>query len=347
MNQAVDATHAPDLAAKIAALHESTTYPERPSRIEAIDTHMSHVFLTPEHVYKLKKPVRYDYLDFSTLEARERNCREELTLNQSLAPGIYLAVVPLAVDAQGGLHLGGTGGVVEWLVKMRRLPAGRMLDRRLRERTATTDEIRRLAEALAQFYRDCPPVLTDATTHHADYARKLEANATVLADPSFKLPVALVVEVNARLARFIERAGDVLARRVADGRIVDGHGDLRPEHVCLETRPVVFDRLEFNRVFRLVDAADELASLAMECERLGAPIVGVELFERYGEATGDYPPDELLHFYAAYRACLRARLAILHTQELAPVAWPRWQSLAADYLRLARRHVAWIADSAL
>ncbi len=342
MNRAVGIGRTPDLAAKIAALRESATYPERPARIEAIETHMSYVFLTPEYAYKLKKPVRYDYLDFSTLEARGHNCREELALNQVLAPGTYLDVVPLSADAQSRLSLGGAGNVVEWLVKMRRLPAERMLDRRLRERTATTGEIRRLAEVLARFYRDCPPVLTDVAAYRTDYARKLEANRATLTDPVFKLPAELVSEVCMRLARFLERAGDVLKQRVAEGRIIEGHGDLRPEHVCLEAQPVVFDRLEFNRVFRLVDAADELASLAMECERLGAPIVGVELFERYVEATGDYPPDELLHFHAAYRACLRARLAILHTKELAPSAWLHWQALATDYLRLARRHVAWI-----
>lgn len=342
MNRAVGVEHAPDLAAKVAALRESAAYPERPARIEVIETHMSYVFLTPEHAYKLKKPVRYDYLDFSTLAAREHNCREELALNQVLAPGIYLDVVPLSGDAQGRLHLGGVGQAVEWLVKMRRLPAERMLDHRLRSRTATTDEIRHLAGVLARFYRDSPPALADGAAHRADYASKLESNRAVLTDPRFKLPPGLAAEVCARLARFLERAGDVLERRTAEGHVIEGHGDLRPEHVCLEALPVVFDRLEFNRVFRLVDVADELASLTMECERLGAPIVGVELFERYGEATGDCPPDELLHFYAAYRACLRARLAILHTRELAPAAWPRWQTLATDYLRLARRHVAWI-----
>ncbi len=347
MNRAVDVQRVPELVAKVAALRESATYPERPVRIEVIETHMSYVFLTPEYAYKLKKPVRYDYLDFSTLEARARNCREELALNQVLAPGVYLDVVSLAVDAQGRPALGGAGEPVEWLVKMRRLPSECMLDRRLRERTATTDEIRRLAGVLARFYRDSSPALTDSAAYCADYARKLEANSAALTDPRFGLPAELATEVCVRLARFLARAGDVLARRVAEGRIVDGHGDLRPEHVCLETRPVVFDRLEFNRVFRLVDAADELASLSMECERLGAPIVEAELFERYGETTGDSPPDELLHFYAAYRACLRARLAILHTQELAPAGWQRWQSLATDYLQLARRHTAWIADSAL
>ncbi len=347
MNRAFNIGRAPDLAAKIAGMRESTTYPERPSRIEVIETHMSYVFLTPEHAYKLKKPVHYDYLDFSTLEARAHNCREELALNQALAPGVYLDVLPLSADAQGRLSLGGAGEPVEWLVKMRRLPAECMLDQRLRSRTATTDEVRRLAEILARFYRDCPPALTDGAAYRADYARKLEANRATLTDPVFKLPAELVAEIGARLARFLDHAGSVFAQRVAEGRIVDGHGDLRPEHVCLEAQPVVFDRLEFNRVFRLVDAADELASLAMECERLGAPMVGAELFERYGETTGDCPPDELLHFYAAYRACLRARLAILHTRELAPAAWAHWQALATDYLRLARRHVAWIADSAL
>ncbi len=347
MNRALNVGHAPDLAAKIAALHESTTYPEHPSRIEIIETHMSLVFLTPEYAYKLKKPVRYDYLDFSTLDARRHNCREELALNQTLAPGIYLDVLPLAADAQGRLSLGGAGEPVEWLVKMRRLPAERMLDRRLRERTANTDEIRHLAGILARFYRDCPSSLTDGATYRADYARKIEANRVVLTNPLFKLPAEPAAYVHARLARFLERAGDVLERRVREGHVVEGHGDLRPEHVCLEALPVVFDRLEFNRVFRLVDAADELASLAMECERLGAPIVGVELSERYTETTGDRPPGELLHFHATYRACLRARLAILHTQELAPAAWAHWQALATDYLRLASRHVAWIADSAL
>jgi len=342
MNRAVDARHAPDLAAKVAVLRDPAAYPERPVHVESVETHMSHVFLTPQHVYKLKKPVRYDYLDFSTLAARERHCREELVLNRELAPGVYLEVVPLKADADGRLRLGGTGATVEWLVKMRRLPAEYMLDRQLRERTATTGDIRRAAERLARFYRGRPPAHTDGDAYRTDYARKLAANAAVLAEPSFGLPAEPAATVCARLARYLERSGDALARRAREGRVVEGHGDLRPEHVCLTEPPVVFDRLEFNRAFRVVDAADELASLAMECERLGAPIVGVELFERYRDATGDSAPDALQHFYAAYRACLRARLAILHTHELAPAAWVHWQALAADYLRLARRHATWI-----
>lgn len=330
----------PSLESKVAALRDPATYPGPPADIEVIETHMSCVFLTPEHAYKLKKPVRYDYLDFSTLAAREHNCREELALNQALAPGVYLDVVPLAAGTQGRLSLGGPGPAVEWLVKMRRLPAARMLDRRLQERTATTDEIRSLANVLARFYRDAPPALADGGAYRAGYARKLEANHAVLAEPALGLPPGLAAGVGARLSRFLERAGDVLERRAAEGRVVEGHGDLRPEHVCLLEPPVVFDRLEFNRTFRLVDAADELASLAMECERLGAPIAGAELFERYRDATADRPPDALRNFYAAYRACLRARLAISHTRELPPAAWPRWQALATGYLQLARRHVA-------
>ena len=104
-----------------------------------IETHMSWVYLTDRHAYKLKKPVRYDYLDFSTLEARRQNCEDEIRLNRRLAPDVYLAAIPLTVDAEGGLRLDGTGAVVDWLVKMRRLPADQMMDRAI---TARTEERR-------------------------------------------------------------------------------------------------------------------------------------------------------------------------------------------------------------
>ncbi len=123
----LDRHEAIELEAKVARLRQPRTYPENPREVSTIETHMSWVFLTDAHAYKLKKPVCCDYLDFSTLAARERNCREEPRLNQRLAPGVYLAVMPLVADVSGAVRIAGQGTVIEWLVKMRRFPSGRML----------------------------------------------------------------------------------------------------------------------------------------------------------------------------------------------------------------------------
>lgn len=328
----------PDLSAKVAWLRNPQTYPERPGRIESVETHMSWVFLTERHAYKMKKPVRYEYLDFSTPEAREQNCREELRLNRRLAPDVYLGVVALAVDAHGRARVEGGGGVVEWLVKMRRLPSGRMLDAVVRQHALEREDVRAVAALLAGFYSEGPPVRVPAQEYRQDYEHKIESNRDVLAAHADGLPGGLVAAVHADQLLYIRNSPEAFDRRVREGRIVEGHGDLRPEHVCLERPPAIFDRLEFNRSFRIVDAADELGSLAMECERLGVPWVGEGLFDVYADITGDRPPPALLRFYMSYRACLRARLAILHTRELERADWPKWEKLAESYLNLAARY---------
>ena len=126
-----------------------------------IETHMSWVFLTDRHAYKLKKPVRYDYLDFSTLEARRQSCEDEIRLNRRLAPDVYLAVVALRADAHGGMHLGGEDTLVDWLVKMRRLPADQMMDCAIEGKSLTRDDVRHVARYLSRFYQGCAPLAPD------------------------------------------------------------------------------------------------------------------------------------------------------------------------------------------
>jgi aminoglycoside phosphotransferase family enzyme len=172
----------------------------------------------------------------------------------------------------------------------------------------------------------------------------LAANHAVLADPVFGLPADAVAGLHATLGAWLRDNTPLLAARAA-AFLVEGHGDLRPEHVCLESPPVVFDCLEFNRDFRIVDIADELAALAMECERLGASFVGAVLFQVYTARTGDVPAPALRHFYQSYRAALRARLALLHTRELPPSAWARWQATAQEYLAVAQQHAAALRPS--
>jgi aminoglycoside phosphotransferase family enzyme len=327
----------PDLASKIASLKRPETYVEPPGTIEVVETHMSVVFLTERHAFKLKKPVRYEYLDFSTLAARRHNCEEERRLNQVLAPGVYLDVVPLAFSPDGKLRLQGPGETVDWLVKMRRLPADRMLDRLIRRHALSEADLALLARRLMEFYRGCAPVAMNAAEYRRFFKHGIDSDRRVLAELVFGLPADTIDAVHAAQLAFLESTL-LLEERVQQGRIVEGHGDLRPEHVCLESQPLIFDRLEFNRRLRLVDPVDELAFLAMECERLGSGHVGEALFEVYAQATGDRPPPPLLAFYQAARATLRARLSILHTRELPRSAWEKWRTLACDYLALALRY---------
>jgi aminoglycoside phosphotransferase family enzyme len=331
-----DVDHA--LKTKVALLKKPGSYPDSPARIQTIETHMSWVFLTDRYAYKLKKPVRYPYLDFSSLEARERYCREEYRLNQQLAPGVYLGVVPLCVDDANIARVGGEGRVVEWLVKMRRLPGNRMLDQLIKAHRLAPRDLDPLAAILVRFYSEARLISLDAQTYRARFSATIARNRDILATPNYELPAEQVRTVHERLLTYLETVPELFDRRAREGRIVEGHGDLRPEHVCLETRPIIFDRLEFNRDLRVIDPVDELSFLSMECERLGAAFVRDVLFGAYARVTGDAPPQTLVSFYMAHRACLRARLAALHTVDAPPSRWPQWLTVAADYLRIATDH---------
>lgn len=330
---------APSLADKVAFLKQAGSYPDAPHTVESVETHMSWVFLTDAFAYKLKKPVRYDYLDFSTLEARRLDCEEELRLNRRLAAEIYLAVVPLRVTADGGLSLGGEGPPADWLVKMRRLPAARMLDHLIRQRKVTQDAVCTLARKLAAFYAGAAPEPIDADAYRQRLAGQIAESLRELGRPEFGLPADRLTHLAEAQSAFLQQQAALLDARVAQRRIVEGHGDLRPEHVCLLADPVVIDCLEFKRDFRILDPLDELGYLALECERLGMPEIGPWLLAAYGEASGDQWPVPLLHFYQSCRATLRAKLAIWHLRDDGRHPPQKWVRVAYEYLDLAERHI--------
>jgi len=323
------------LVHKVAALCRPETYPDAPARIEVIETHMSFVFLTPRHAFKVKKPVRYEFLDFSTLELRRYDCEEELRLNQRLAPGVYQALVALVQGPNGRLRIGDVGTVVEWLVQMRRLPQEQMLDERIRHGTITESELLALAARLVRFYRDCTPEPLTTQDYQSRLAKEIDTDRKAFASETGELGQGEVAETSTALSTFIECRRALFAQRIAQGRIVEGHGDLRPEHVCFLDEPVVFDCLEFNRRLRVVDPADELAYLALECERLGAGHAGSTLIDGYRQRSGDMPPAPLIDFYKARRASLRARLSIQRTREVDAPLRARWLTKARKYLALA------------
>jgi aminoglycoside phosphotransferase family enzyme len=325
---------------KVAFLSSAAAYAQTVRTVEIKETHMSWVFLAGDRAYKLKKPVKYPFLDFSTLAAREADSREEVRLNGRLAPDVYLGVVPLTADADGTLALDGTGATVDWLVMMRRLPDERMLDNAIAEGTATQDQIGRVADVLARFYRSIGPADVSPEDYVGQFAREQAKNRALLEDESFDLPRATVTTVLAKVEAVLADKPELLMDRARERRIVDGHGDLRPEHVCLNDPPVIIDCLEFNRAFRLVDPFDELAFLGLECEQLGAPWIGEILIDHCAQELGGRPPERLLAFYTAYRACLRARLSLAHLREPHPRTPEKWLPHAKAYLAIAERACA-------
>lgn len=323
---------------KVAFLKRPESYAECPGAVEALETHLAWVFLTDNFAYKLKKPVRYPYVDFRTLAARRRDAEEEVRLNRRLARGVYLGVVALSIDPAGRLALEGEGVPVEWLVKMRRLPRERMLDFTIASRTVDESALDGVVALLATFYGTAKRVVLAPGAFRRRFEQEIEANARATADPRYGLPSAVITATAAAQRRFLLRRGELLEARAAAGRIVEGHGDLRPEHICLGPPPAIIDCVEFNRDFRLLDPADELAYLGMECERLGAEALGPKLLARYGILTGDQPPAALVGFYKSFRALLRAKLAAWHLDDRTVPYPSQWFNRAQAYLALAERY---------
>lgn len=324
---------------KISFLRQPAIYPDKPKRVEVIETHMSWVFLTDSFVYKLKKPVRYEFLDFSTLEDRQKDCEWEVSLNRRLADHIYLGIVPLIKQGNGELQLDGEGQLVDWLVQMRRLPADRMLDAAIRTGTVDAEEVRKVSQVLTDFYRHSLPLLISPVEYRRLFEQEIQGNLIELSDTRFALHKAQVERLTSAQRQFLAKQGHLLEQRARDGRIIDAHGDLRPQHICLIDPPVIIDCLEFNREFRILDPVDELAYLAMECERLGAPHIGARILNYYIEAVGDVCPIELIAFYKAFRACLRAKIAVWHIADHQVQDHQHWLRLAQTYLDLAERYL--------
>jgi aminoglycoside phosphotransferase family enzyme len=327
---------APDLAARVAFLSRPEAYPDRPRSVERVETHMSWVFLTDRHAYKLKKPVRHEGLDFSSPELRRLDCEEEVRLNRRLARDVYLGTLALTLAPGGTLRLGGTGETLDWLVHMRRLPAHRMLDELIRRGEIEEASVRPAAQRLAEFYARARAVELAPDAYRKRLAEGVRSDLQELSRPEFGLRTERVAKLAEAQIAFVERHGALFDRRVLQRRIIEGHGDLRPEHICLTPEPAIIDCLEFSRELRIVDPADELAVLALECERLGRPVVGRWFLETYTQVTGDEPPQVLVRFHRTYRAMRRAKIAAWHLDDPSVRDREKWRERARCYVELAR-----------
>ncbi len=321
--------------AKVRFLASRAAHPDEPGPIEAVETHMSWLFFVGNRVLKLKKPVRFPYLDFSTLPSREFYCREELRLNLRLAPRVYLGLLALQQRGDGFAliseeRLPAPDKTLDWLVQMRRLPAQHVLQRLIAQARVEPRDIDALAAVLASFYLTAPKVGVSAEEYVARCQREQATNREVLLRPQFLLhdAAATLDHLDAALLRHAALLGE----RASHGHVVDGHGDLRPEHVWLLDSPVVIDCLEFNASLREVDPFEELSFLALECEMAGAPWIGPQLIGNLAAALQDQPRAALLHLYTARLALRRARLAMAHLLDPLPRAPEQWPPLAQRYI---------------
>jgi aminoglycoside phosphotransferase family enzyme len=324
-----------DTQEKLDFLTDARHFPGRPARIELVETHFAWVFMTGRHAYKMKKPLRRAAMDYRTVAQRERGCRNEVRLNRRLAPAVYIGVVPLGRTRRGELALGGGPTVVDWLIKMHRLPAARMLDRAIARHTVTAADLTALSAVLAAFFRRARRMPMAAARYQKLLRARTLRNARDLRAPDLGLNRATIDAVCRTQLAFVSDAAPLLGRRGV--KLVEGHGDLRPEHVCLASRPRVIDCLEFDPRLRRLDPAEEIAFLALECARLGASWVSDELLRGYRAAMRDRVPDALIHFYVSQRAATRAKIAAWHVRDPA-YERRRWIARANDYLSDALHH---------
>jgi uncharacterized protein len=298
---------------------------------EAIETHFAWVFLVGERAFKLRKPVRRDTMDYGTLAARRTDSEAEVRLNRRLAPDVYLRTAALVVDPAGQLSIGGVGETVDWLVEMRRLDRRQMLDAALERGDADALSLARVADLLAAFYAAAEPAITQPCLLGQRMHAQVDANHLVLRTLDDDRAAMLAWRQHSILTR-LEVELDL---RVARGCIVEAHGDLRPEHILLSDPPAVIDCLEFDRNLRILDRAEELCFLELECARLGHAPVGRWLLEQCLRRLSDDAPRSLLDYYRSHRSATRAKLYTWRAGEPDGGTPEEWRARAAQYLAIA------------
>ncbi len=309
------------LASLVAAMSQPGFYPERPATVEIIQTHISYVFIAGDAVYKIRKPMRFAFLDYSSLERRYHFSEEEVRLNRRLAPHVYLGV--FAILYREGRFVPGAQvstpdgpDVVEYAVKMRRLPEERMLERLVREGLVGKEEMRRIAGKIAEFHLIAS---AEFAAKYGEPSAILQAVSENLAECEPFVGETVPKPEYEKIARFVrgfaETHQKLFRERISQGRVREGHGDLRCEHICLTDGIVIFDCVEFSEQLRYCDVASDIGFLAMDLDRMGASALGDELVAAYVERSGDAHLFELLRFYKCHRAVVRGKVQSLKSRE--------------------------------
>lgn len=325
----------------IESLLDPAAYPTRPRRVDLHQTHISYVFVAGDFAYKVKKPVDFGFLDFSTLERRKFFCDEEVRLNRWLCPSVYLGVVAVTeCDGQYGFE--GSGEAVEWAVKMLRLDERRMMDVLVERGEATPAMFEQVAQALADFHARAaagPRVArfgsleTIRTNTEENFVQTARFADIILTRRRYGF-------IESYTRRFLASGATFLARRVERGRIREGHGDVHLANICFTDGPCIYDCIEFNERFRCGDVASEVAFLAMDLDFRGRTDLADVFVDAYVAASGDGELYQLLDFYKCYRAFVRGKVCGLTLDEREVDEETKRRSLAdaRHYFELAYRY---------
>jgi len=293
----------------VEAMLKPETYPDPVNKIELVQTHISFVFITEKYVYKIKKPVNFGFLDFSTLEKRQIYCQKELQLNRRLCPHIYLDIIPIN-KTDNKLHIGGDGETVEYAVKMLRLPQERLMSELLQKGQVTEQTIDEIAAIVAKFHSEAqtsPEINTFGgleivkTNWTENFTQTQKYIGQTISQTDYDL-------IQQKIICFMDLNPDLFARRIADGRVRDCHGDLYSNNIFVTDPICIFDAIEFNDRFRYSDIASDVAFLAMDLDYQTRSDLSDYFIKQYIHYSKDTQLAQMLPFYKCYRAYVRGKV---------------------------------------
>lgn len=327
----------------IKALQNPALYEHPIEKFEVIETHISWVLLTGQYVYKIKKPVDFGFLDFSTLDKRQHYCNEELRLNQRLAPQLYLDVIAIT-GSEDQPQINGPGEVFEYAVKMRQFPQSAQLDRLLEAGELDGAVIDRLADSVAQFHMSIAS--TEANSPYGDVehiTQPMLENFTHTRKATDDVEAKQALDTLEQWTmQQLEQLSSVIAARKTNGYVRECHGDMHLRNIALWNDVItIFDCIEFNANFYWIDVISEIAFLIMDLEDRKQDALAQRFLNRYLETTGDYEGLRLLQLYKVYRAMVRAKVEALRTVQEQPGSADYQQTFNEfqQYLQLALRYI--------
>jgi aminoglycoside phosphotransferase family enzyme/predicted kinase len=318
------------------ALLDPRTYPHPCGEIELIETHISWVILTGSHAYKLKKPVKFAFVDFSTLALREWFCREELRCNRLFAPDLYETVLPVTRRADGTLEFDGEGEVIEWALRMHQFDNRAQLDRMLERGEVSTEMLREFGRSLAGKHQALPRLTGSVDQVDQRIVGPVEDNFAEIANTSQQQRHDALLAQTLELTRGAsQRLRPLMEKRLTSGSVRECHGDLHLSNLALIDGVVTaFDCLEFNANLRWIDTMSDVAFLFMDCHVRGRADLAYAFLDGYLDESGDYEGAGLLGYYCAYRSMVRAKVAALRFEQ------ERTESIADRFLN----HLRWAHD---